>query len=325
MDRLTSLTVFGRVVESGGFSAAARRLDMSVTMVSNHVQALEDRLGARLLNRTTRKVSLTEVGRAYYERLLPILAELEEADRVASQQHAVPQGTLRVHCNTALARFLSPAVGEFLAQYPNVSVDLTVGERPVDLVEEGYDMIIRTTPLAPSGLVMRQLAPWRHVLCCSPSYLGVHAPLRTVADIAEHNCLQYAFYPFGREWRLEGPDGALETVRVRGNLQTSSADALRLLAIGGHGLLMAPSFLVAGDLAAGTLVQPLAGVRGVELTITAVYPHRHQLSAKVRRFIDLLVARFRAQECWVYPDTKPEGGWRRDGTLLDAESHPAGG
>jgi DNA-binding transcriptional LysR family regulator len=304
MDRLTSLTVFGRVVESGGFSAAARRLEMSVTMVSNHVQALEDRLGARLLNRTTRKVSLTEIGRAYYERLIPILAELEEADQFAGQQHAVPQGTLRMHCNTALSRFLSPVIGEFLALYPDVSVDLTVGERPVDLVEEGLDMMIRTTPLAPSGLVMRQLAPWRHVLCCAPSYLTAHAPLRTVADLAAHNCLQYAYYPFGREWHLEGPDGRLETVRVHGNFQTSSADALRLMAIGGHGLLIAPTFLVAGDLAAGTLVPAMPGIRGVALTITAVYPHRRQLSAKVRRFVDLLVERFRVHESWLHPDAR---------------------
>ncbi|HET6609973.1 MAG TPA: LysR family transcriptional regulator, partial [Rhodopila sp.] len=117
MDRLTSLAVFGRVVDAGGFSAAARRLDMSVTMVSNHVHALEQHLGARLLNRTTRKVSLTEVGRAYYERIGTILAELEEADRLASTQHAVPQGVLRAHCNTALGRFLAPVVGEFLSLY----------------------------------------------------------------------------------------------------------------------------------------------------------------------------------------------------------------
>ncbi|HVY15461.1 MAG TPA: LysR family transcriptional regulator [Rhodopila sp.] len=301
MDRLTSLSVFGRVVEAGGFSAAARRLDMSATMVSNHVQALEERLGARLLNRTTRKVSLTEVGRAYYERLVPILAELDEADRLASMQHAVPQGTLRVHCNTVLGRFLAPVVGEFLTAFPDVSVDLTVGERPVDLVEEGFDMMIRTTPLPASGLVMRQLAPWRHVLCCSPSYLEQHTPPRTVADLAEHNCLQYAFYPFGREWRLETTDGGLETVRIRGNLQTTSADALRLMAIAGHGLLMAPTFLIADDLAAGTLVQPLPGTRGVELTISAIYPHRHQLSAKVRRFIDLLAERFMAHRKWMNP------------------------
>jgi DNA-binding transcriptional LysR family regulator len=155
--------------------------------------------------------------------------------------------------------------------------------------------------MPPSGLVMRQLAPWRHVLCCSPSYLERHGPLGSVADLAERNCLQYAYYPFGREWRLEGPDGAVESVRIRGNLQTSSADALRLLAIGGHGLLLAPTFLIAGDLAAGTLVQPLPGVRGTEMTISAIYPHRNQLSAKVRRFIDLLADRFAEHRLWMDP------------------------
>jgi DNA-binding transcriptional LysR family regulator len=200
-----------------------------------------------------------------------------------------------------LGRFLAPVVGEFLGMFPDVSVDLIVGERPVDLVEEGFDMMIRTTPIPSSELVMRQLAPWRHVLCCSPSYLERHGPLQSVADLAERNCLQYTYYTFGREWHLEGPDGALQTVRVHGNLQTSSADVLRLLAIGGHGLLMAPTFLIAGDLSAGTLVQPLPGVRGVEMAISAIYPHRNQLSAKVRRFIDLLADRFVEHRLWMNP------------------------
>ena len=144
MDRLTSLTVFVRVVDNGGFSAVARRLNMSTTMVSNHVQSLEDRLGARLLNRTTRKVSLTEVGKAYYERCTPILAELDEADRAAGALQSTPRGTLRLYTNAALARFLAPVIGELLTFYPEVSVDLTIGERMVDLVEEGVDLGIRT-------------------------------------------------------------------------------------------------------------------------------------------------------------------------------------
>jgi len=146
MDRLTSLTVFVRVVDSGGFAAAARRLNMSTTMVSNHVQSLEGRLGVRLLNRTTRKVSLTEVGRDYYERCAPILAELEEADRAAGALQATPRGTLRLYTGTHIVRFIAPVVAEFLALYPEMSVDLTIGERMVDLVEEGFDLAIRPTP-----------------------------------------------------------------------------------------------------------------------------------------------------------------------------------
>jgi DNA-binding transcriptional LysR family regulator len=159
MDRLTSLTVFARVVDSGGFSAAARRLNMSTTMVSNHVQSLEDRLGARLLNRMTRKVSLTEVGKAYYERCTQILAELEEADRAASAQQSTPRGTLCLYTGASLARFLAPVIGEFLTLYPEVSVELTIGERMVDLVDEGFDLAIRPVLPPDSSLIVRRLTP----------------------------------------------------------------------------------------------------------------------------------------------------------------------
>lgn len=304
MDRLTSLAVFRSVVENGGFSAAARRLNMSVTMVSNHVQALEKHLGVRLLNRTTRRISLTEIGRAYHERVAGVLTELEEADRMAGALDAVPRGTLRLYSNAALGRFLAPIMAEFLERYPGVSVDLTVGERLVDLVEEGYDLMIRNLPVAPSAMMQRQLARYRHVLCCSLGYLQRHEPPRDLADLSRHNCLLYPFYPFGREWRFEGPEGKTQSVRVQGNLLTSSADALRLLAIGGHGLLMAPTFLIADDLANGRLVQPLPHLRGVELTISAVYPHRHQLSTKVRRFIDLLTEGFAAHRRWTEPEAE---------------------
>ena len=174
MDRLTGLTVFGSVVDNGGFSAAARRLNMSVTMVSNHVQALEDRLGVRLLNRSTRKVSLTEVGRSYYERSQQVLADLDEADRVATALHATPRGTLRLHASMNLVRFLAPIVSEFLTLYPAVALELTVGERMPNLIEDGFDLAIRTTPPPDFELTVRRLTPWRHVLCCAPSYLDLH-------------------------------------------------------------------------------------------------------------------------------------------------------
>ncbi len=166
MDRLTSLTVFARVVENGGFSAAARRLNMSTTMVSNHVQSLEDHLGARLLNRTTRKVSVTEVGRIYYERCTQILAELEEADSAAGELQSKPRGTLRIYTSTHIVRFIAPVVAEFLAAYPEVSIELSIGERMVDLVEEGFDLAIRT-------MMPRELQPDR----ASPRHLAARAVL----------------------------------------------------------------------------------------------------------------------------------------------------
>ncbi len=146
MDRLTSLTAFVRVVDSGGFSAAGRRLNMSTTMVSNHVQSLEDRLGARLLQRTTRKVSLTEVGKAYYDRCVQILADIEQADDIAGAQQSTPRGTLRIYTATHIVQFVAPVVTEFLAQYPDVKVDLVIGERTIDMIDEGFDVAIRLTP-----------------------------------------------------------------------------------------------------------------------------------------------------------------------------------
>ena len=174
MDRLTSLTAFVRVVDSGGFSAAGRKLNMSTTMVSNHVQALEDRLGARLLHRTTRKVSLTEVGKAYYDRCTQILADLEQADDIAGALQSTPRGTLRIYTATHIVQFVAPVVAEFLASYPEVKVDLTMGERTVDMIDEGYDVAVRLTPPPDSSLIVRSLATWRHVLCCSPGYLEKH-------------------------------------------------------------------------------------------------------------------------------------------------------
>jgi DNA-binding transcriptional LysR family regulator len=299
MDRLTSLTVFGRVVEAGGFSAAARRLNMSVTMVSNHVQALEDRLGARLLNRTTRKVSLTDIGKAYHDRAMTILAELDEADRIATSQHTTLVGTLRLYTSTHIVRFLSPVVSDFLMQYPAMSIDLLIGERMVDMVEEGFDLAIRTIPPPESSLVVRQLTPWRHIRCCSPGYLLTHPNPAHPENLSSHNCLRYLYYPYGDDWRFEASDGSSVSVRVGGNIQTTSAETLRFLALNSHGVLLAPHFVVGDDLAAGNLVRLLPDYRPVPFSINAVYPHRHLLSLKVRRFLDMTVERFAGYRTWI--------------------------
>jgi len=294
MDRLTSLTVFGRVVESGGFSAAARRLNMSATMVSAHVQALEDHLGARLLNRTTRKVSLTEIGRAYYERAVQILADLDDADRMAGALQDAPRGTLRLYTSGHIGRFLSPVLAEALTAFPDLTIELTTGERMIDMIEEGFDLAIRTLPPPDSSLIVRQLTPWRHLLCCSPGYLERHGRPAAPADLTAHNCLRYAFYPYGDDWRFEHPDGHMVSVRIGGNYVTNNAETLRYLALTGHGLFLAPTFVVGDDLRDARLVQLLPDYRPLEFAICAIYPHRHHLSAKVRSFIDLLADRFAA-------------------------------
>jgi DNA-binding transcriptional LysR family regulator len=303
MDHLVNLTAFVRVVENGGFTAAARHLNLSTTMVSNHVHELEDRLGARLLNRTTRKVSLTEIGRQYYERTLHILAELDEADRAAGVLNASPRGRLRVHCHPTLARFIAPVVTAYLRDNPDVSVDLRRGDQMIDLLEEEFDLAIRLNVPPDSSLMMRRLADWRYVLCCSPSYLETHSEPVSPADLSAHNCIRYAFYPFGDEWRFINPDGEPLTVRVAGNLVTSDTELRRHAVIAGLGLALIPPFNIHEELRTGSLVPLLRNYRTPELSIGALYPHRQHLAAKVRVFIDALAGR---------DGLNPEGAARPD-------------
>jgi DNA-binding transcriptional LysR family regulator len=301
MDRLTSLTAFVRVVDSGGFSAAGRRLNMSTTMVSNHVQALEDRLGARLLHRTTRKVSLTEVGKAYYDRCVQILADIEQADDIAGALQSTPRGTLRIYTATHIVQFVAPVVARFLATYPEVRVDLSMGERNIDMIEEGYDLAVRLTPPPDSSLIMRSLATWRHVLCCSHGYLEQHGRPQQLSELAERNCVRHINYPYRDEWRFVDRRGAPAAVKVSGNLISNSGETLRMAALEGAGIFLAAGFLVADDLDMGRLVRLLPDYRPVELAMNVVYPHRHHLSAKVRTFIEMLAHHSAEQQRLINP------------------------
>ncbi len=301
MDRLTSLTAFVRVVDSGGFSAAGRRLSMSTTMVSNHVQALEDRLGARLLHRTTRRVSLTEVGKAYYDRCVQILADLEQADDIAGALQSTPRGTLRIYTATHIVPYVAPVVAVYLATYPEVKVDLSMGEPNIDMIEEGFDLAIRLTPPPDSSLIVRGLATWRHVLCCSHGYIEKHGRPQQLSELAQHNCVRHANYPYQDEWRFVDRKGAPAAVKVSGNLVTNSGETLRRAALQDVGISLAAGFLVHDDLEAGRLVRLLPEYRPVELAMNAVYPHRHHLSAKVRTFIDLLAQHSAEQQKLINP------------------------
>jgi DNA-binding transcriptional LysR family regulator len=309
MDRLASIAAFVRVVENGGFTAAARHLNLSPTMVSNHVQVLEDRLGVRLLNRTTRRVSLTEIGREYYERSAHILADLDEADRAAGALQAAPRGRLRVHCHPSLARIIAPVVTAYLRDNPEVSVDLRRGDQLIDLLEEGFDVAIRPYVPADSSLMVRRLADWRHVLCCSPSYLETHPEPMSPADLSAHNCIRYAFYPFGDEWRFTNPDGAPLTVRVAGNLVTSDTEMTRFAVTAGLGVMLISPFSIHEDLRAGSLVPLLRNYPTAQFTIAALYPHRRHLAAKVRVFIDALARLFAGRD-WLNPEGAAPPGLR---------------
>jgi DNA-binding transcriptional LysR family regulator len=301
MDRLTSMTAFVRVVDNGGFSAAGRRLNMSTTMVSNHVQALEDHLGVRLLNRTTRKVSLTEIGRAYYERATQILADLDQADEVASTLQSTPRGTLRVYVATHMVPFVTPVVAEFLSTYPDVKIELMMGEVEIDMIDEGFDLAIRMTPPSNSTLITRSLATWRHVLCCSPGYIAKHGKPQRLAELAAHNCIRHINYPYQDEWRFVDRSGAQAGVRISGSLVTNSGETLRRAALDDIGIALAAGFLVHGDLEEGRLVRLLPEYRTLELAVHAIYPHRHNLSAKVRIFIDCLAQHSATQQKLIDP------------------------
>ncbi len=291
MDRLVSMTAFAKVVESGGFSAAGRRLNMSTTMVSNHIQALEEHLGARLLNRTTRKVSVTEAGRAYYDRCSQILAEVAEADEAVGELQATPRGVLRLNISPALAAVMGRVIADYVGLYPAASVEMAATDRMVDLVEEGFDLAVRVTPVPESNLIVRRLTAYRHVLCGSPAYLARRGTPQVPADLAGHNCLNYAYYPFGQEWHFISR-GTEQAVRISGNLRCNMPATLIEMALTGQGLIMVPGFLVAEPLRDGRLVSLLTEFLPVELEINAFYPHRRHLSAKVRAFIDLLIKHF---------------------------------
>jgi DNA-binding transcriptional LysR family regulator len=297
MDRLAAMEAFVRVVERGGFTAAAEDLRLSRAMVSKHVQDLEAHLGARLLNRTTRKVSLTEVGRVYHERCAQILADIAETESAVGALQARPRGRLRINAPVSFgALHLTAAVADYMAAHAEVTVELTLNDRVVDLVEEGYDLAVRIARLADSSLIARRLAPCRMVVCASPAYLERRGRPRRPADLAGHDCLDYR-YQAREEWQFEGPEGPV-SVRVRGSLEANNGDALRAAAVRGTGVVLQPSFIVGADLAAGRLVPVLPGYRVPELAIHAVYPPGRHLSAKVRSFIDFLAPRYGERPAW---------------------------
>lgn len=300
MDRMTSMSAFVKVVDVGGFAAAARKLNISPSMVTMHVRALEERLGVRLLNRSTRRVSLTEVGQAYYERCLQILADVDDAENVAQALQSNPRGILRLNASVAVPPFLAPAIAEFTSMYPDVSISMTMTDRMVDLVEEGFDLAIRTFANPDSSLIVRRIATYRLLVCGSPEYLAKRGTPQQPADLADHNCLVYSYAPNGSEWSFVGPDGP-QTVVVTGNMFSNSANALRLAAVHGQGLVIMPSFLAVDEIKSGALIPVLSDFLQTQEPINAIYPHRHHLSAKVRSFLDLLVEHFRANPFWTDP------------------------
>ena len=299
MDSVNAMIVFARVVEANGFSAAARRLGLSKSAVSKQVAALEDRLGARLLNRTTRRISPTEIGQALFERCQRIAAEVEEAELAVTRLSTAPRGRLRVNASMSFGHiFLAPVLPDFHARYPEVTVEMTLNDRIVDVVEEGYDLAIRIARLDDSSLIARKLADAQRILAASPAYLARAGRPERAADLAQHDCLTYSYAARPGVWRVADADGAVREVPVSGSLHTNNGDALRAAALAGLGIVELPTFLIGDDVAAGRLVHVFPHFVDRFGGIYAVYPHNRHLSAKVRALVDFLVARIGPKPPW---------------------------
>lgn len=286
------MAIYVRAVERGSLSAAAEDFDISATMAGKHLRFLEERVGARLLNRTTRRQSLTEFGREYYERCKQILAEVDEAEEAASHSLAEPRGLLRISAPVSFgSQCLAPALADYLQANPQVDVDLELNDRVVDMVEERFEAAIRIGALPDSGLVARPLAPYRSVVCASPAYLARRGMPRLPEDLAGHNCLGFAYWTSRHEWHLHGPQGR-ETVEVKGRLRVNNGQALRMAALGGLGIIMQPEVLLAEDLRVGRLQRVLPDYEAASRPMHVVYLPDRRLTPKLRSFIDFVAQRF---------------------------------
>ena len=299
MDRLGAIQVFAQVVETGSFAKAADRLGLSTSAASRYVAELESHLQTRLLNRTTRRVSLTESGRAFYERAVQLLADLAEAEEEASSAAVVPRGTIRLTTSVNFGvRHVAPAIADFLAEHREVRFDVSLSDRVVDLVEEGFDLAIRVGPPGPENLVARKLGETRLVPCASPDYLAKHGAPKAPEDLARHDCFTYEYVSPRHVWRFRDRSGAERAVRVSGSLHSNNGDLLSEVAARGGGIVFEPAFIVGPDVRAGRLVPLLQEFEPLPLPIYAVYPSRKHLSAKVRRFVEFLIERFASAQDW---------------------------
>lgn len=293
MDRFQEMSSFVAVVDARSFVAAAEATGLSTTAVSRHVGELEQRLGVRLLQRTTRRLSLTAEGQAFYTRCKEVLGALAEAEADVATQSTVASGQIRVNAPLTFGVLqLAPLWGRFIDANPAVSLDVTLSDRVVDLIEEGYDLAVRIAQMPSSTLVSRKLARSRAVLCASPAYLAAHGAPAHPRDLAAHRVVSYSYLATGDVWHFTGPDGPV-SVRTTACIHTNNGDTCRVAALAGQGVILQPDFLVAGDLKGGGLVELLPEYRALEWNIYAIYHTRKHLPLKVRRLIDFLVESFR--------------------------------
>lgn len=298
MDRLNSMTLFIEVVKGNSFTAAAEKMGLSRAQVSKAVMQLEDHLHTRLLNRTTRRVSLTEFGRIYYDRCLSIMQDIHEIEGIASEQTSKPRGTLKLSAPTSFGILhLKDVIPQYIKQHPQVQISLNLADRFIDVVAEGFDLVIRIAELADSSLIARKIAPCKRVFCASADYLKQHGIPKVPQDLAIHHCLTYSLELKPDTWVLYGPNGT-ESIKVNGPVCADNGDILKAAAVSGLGITLLPTFIVGPDISRGRLQQVLSDYCPPDISIYAVFPSRRYLSAKVRTFVDYLSDYFGDEPDW---------------------------
>ncbi len=298
MDKLAGMAVFAKVAEKQNFTAAARDLGVSKSAVSKQIQRLEDRLGVRLLNRTTRRLHLTESGQAFYERARRVVEEAEEAELAVTRLHGEPRGTLRINAPMTFGiQHLTPCLPDFLNRYPDLDVDISYNDRKIDLIEEGYDVGIRISDMDDSSLIARKLSPCRVAVVASPQYWDQNGRPSHPNDLKDHSCLIYEHRRTPGEWSFSGPEGTF-TVNVSGRVKSDNGDALVQMARAGLGVYQCPTFMCGEFISSGELERVLSDYVPSSISAYAIWPHNRHLSAKVRTFVDFLVERFGPRPYW---------------------------
>jgi DNA-binding transcriptional LysR family regulator len=299
MDKIDGMRAFTQVVEAGGFAAAARRMGLSRSVVNKQVIQIENALGAQLLRRSTRRVTPTETGLAFYDRCVDILSQLDEAMGAVTALQRTATGHLRVNAPMSFGTLhLARVVADFMAAYPDVHIELVLNDRFVDPIEEGFDVTVRVGRPQPStSLITRELAPVRQVLCATPAYLRRFGEPRTPADLARHRCLHYGYLSSGNRWRLR-TEGSEQSVAINCVMWSNNGEALRESALGHQGIALLPSFIVGEALQTGQLRTVLTEHAPPDITLCALYPRHRHLSAKVRLFVEWLGGRFAGQPYW---------------------------
>ncbi|MPW31762.1 LysR family transcriptional regulator [Agarivorans sp. B2Z047] len=296
MDGFAAIPVFVAVVEHGGFSPAARSLGISKSAVSKRINLLEQQLGVKLLHRTTRKLSLTEAGKHYFEHAVKANNAAKDAQDAVAQLQGEPQGLLRINTPMSFGRLhIAPLIAKFLQRYTKITIDMVMDDKVVDLVAEGFDVAIRAGNLPDSSLIVRKLAPLKSVLCASPEYLKHYGIPQTIEQLAAHNCLQFSYSRDVKEWTFMR-DGQSQSIDVKGNYRVNNSEALREAMLQGLGIGRLPTFVAGPDIVAGRLIKLLDQYQMPNQSIYAVFSERQFLPAKVRAFVDFAIEHLAAEQ-----------------------------